>query len=237
MSEKRFSELRDGLLKAGISRRNVRRAVLEVEDHFNELAAEASARGLDENHARLQAHEALGANQLLIERYAARPELRAWPNRWPAMWFILVPSGCYLAISAAAMAMLFAAVSQMSAQLHQIHIAPRVTFIIALIARVLFLGFFPASIAAVFGVLAYRRRIPLRWPVAGILLVSLLASLINVEFTLTGGSSAGQIGAGAGVSCNSLIMQSARALMVAALAFTPLWISMRCRRRGRAASR
>jgi hypothetical protein len=145
--------------------------------------------------------------------------------------------GSYLAVSAAAMAVLVATVSLMSAHLHQTHIPSGVTLFMALAVRVIFLGLLPALIAAVFAVLAHRRRIALRWPVAGILLLSALASLINVEFTLTGGASPGQIGAGIGVSTGSLLSQSVRALMVAGAALTPLWIAMRRYKRTRAALR
>ena len=125
MVEKRFAELFDALRNAGIARRSARRAASEIEDHFNQLTRDAVSRGASESDARLAAHAALGTNQTLIERYAARPELRAWSSRWPALWFMLMPIGCYLALAVLCMTVLVLAMNRMSAYLHGIHVAAR----------------------------------------------------------------------------------------------------------------
>jgi hypothetical protein len=231
MVEKRFAELFDGLRDAGIARRSARRAASEIEDHFNQLTRDAVSRGASESDAHLEAHAALGTNQTLIERYAARPELRAWSSRWPALWFTLAPIGCYLALSVLCMTVLVLAMNRMSGYLHGIHVAARVSHLIDLGLRILLLGLFPASVAVAFGLWALRRRIALRWPVAGILVLSVLASLINVEFAVTGGAPAGSVGAGIGISAGSLPAQLARAFMVVALALTALWIAAHRSRR------
>jgi hypothetical protein len=96
---------------------------------------------------------------------------------------------------------------------------------------VTFLGVFPASIAAAFAVWAERRRVALRWPLIGIVAVSILASLINVEFVITGGASPGYAGAGIGISTKTLLEHMARAIAVAACAAAPLLIALRRGRR------
>jgi hypothetical protein len=161
----------------------------------------------------------------LVRRYAARRELLAWPSRWPALWFTIVPLGCYLALSIAVMTALVLLLGQMSDYLHTIKVPPPVSGFIDLAVRVIFLGLFPASVAAAFGVWARRRRIPLRWPVIGVAAISILAALINIEFTVTGGPSPGSAGAGIGVSAHSLPAQTLRALVVGSLALLPLWIA------------
>ena len=225
MDEQRFQTLRGALLEAGITKSGARRAASEIEDHFHQLVGEALARGTGEQQARQEAHATLGSNEILVRRYAARRELLGWPSRWPALWFTIVPLGCYLALSIAVMTALVLGLGQMSAYLHHVKVPPHVSSLIDLAVCVIFLGLFPASVAAAFGVFARRRRIPLRWPVMGVAAMSILAALINIEFTITGGPSPGSAGAGIGVSAHSLPAQTLRALAVGSLALLPLGIA------------
>ena len=164
MGERRFIELRNALLEAGLARRNARRAVMELEDHFAQLVALGISRGASEQDARAQAHASLGTDQTLIERYAARPELQAWSSRRPAIWFTLAPLCSYLALSAATMAVLVVLSQQMHDYLRHLHVAPRVSHLIDLTVQILILWTFPLLVAAALSVFAYRRRIALRWP-------------------------------------------------------------------------
>ncbi len=80
MPERRFIELREALLRAGVAAPNVRRAVVEIESHFHELMDEALARGESRERARSEAHALLGADHTLIHRYADQPESQAWSH-------------------------------------------------------------------------------------------------------------------------------------------------------------
>jgi hypothetical protein len=231
MAEPRFQKLFEELRAAGIARRSARRAVAEMEDHFLQLVAEARARGAGEEESRRDAHASLGSDPILVSRYASRPELLAWSSRWPALWFTLVPLASYLASSIAVVAILVFGLDHLSGYLHTVKVAPRVSHLIDLTAQMVLLGLFPALTAALFGVWAERRRMPLRWPLVGIAAVSILASLINLEFVVTGGPSAGHVGAGIGIGLNSLLAPMSRTLAVGALAAAPLWIGIRARRR------
>jgi hypothetical protein len=233
MAEPRFQKLRESLRQAGISKRNARRAAAEIEDHFVQLVGEALARGEKAPDAQRHAHEMLGSDEILIKRYASRPELLAWAGRWPAVWFTLVPLGCYLGLAIGVMGLFVLGLHQQSTHLHAVKVAPPVSRLIELAARLLFLALMPIVTAAAFGIWAQRRRIPLRWPLTGIAMVSILASLINLEFTITGGPSPGYAGAGIGVSVQSLPAQMLRALAVGALAAMPLWIAARRAKRSR----
>jgi hypothetical protein len=233
MAEPRFQTLRERLRAVGISKRNARRAAAEIEDHFMQLVGEAEARGESEPDARRHAHEVLGSDQILIKHYASRPELLAWSSRWPALWFTAVPLGCYLALSAAVMTLLVLVLDQMHGYLLAVSVAPRLSHFIDLAAGLLFLGLFPASTAAAFGVWAKRRRMPLRWPLIGVAAVSIFASLINVDVMVTGGASPGYAGAGIGFSMNSLLAPISRALAVGALGSAPIWVGIRGRKRDR----
>jgi hypothetical protein len=223
----RFSDLREELLRAGVAAPRIRRAVLEIESHFQQVVDEEVARGTSDHYARSEAHRLLGTNQTLVQHYAARPEFRAWSRRWPAIWFTLVLLAAYLALSILSLAILHAVVESMSDYLRHVHIAPQVTYRIDLVARIVFLWLFPWFVAIAFAVLAYRRRVALHWPIAGIVAVSILASLINVTVTLTGGPTPGEYGAGIGFSAQSLPGQMTRAVIIASLVSVPLWLAMR----------
>jgi hypothetical protein len=232
MVEQRFNELREELLRAGVATRNVRRAVLEIESHFQQLIDEECGRGTSDDFARIEAHRLLGTNQVLVLRYAARPELRAWSRRWPAIWFMLLPLITYLAVSAVTLMAVLVVGHQMAPYLHQIHVAPRVTYGIDLAARIVLLWFFPLFVATAFSVLAYRRRVALHWPLIGIAAIGALASLINVVVTFTGGPTPGEVGAGIGLSPESLTGHVTRAAVLASLTLVPLWLALRRAQRG-----
>jgi hypothetical protein len=137
MDEQRFAELREALLRAGVATRHVRRAVLEIESHFRQLVDEERGRGSNDAEAPIEAHRRLGTNQVLIQRYAARPEL------------------------------------------------------------------------------------------LGIIVISALASLINVAVMFRGGPNPGEVGAGIGFSTKSLPQHLTRATILALPALLPLWVGMR----------
>lgn len=227
MGEARFKELRQALLEAGIAGRHARRAAGEMQDHFQQLVDDARRRGLGEVEARADAHAALGTNEALVERYACRPELLALSSRRPALWFTLAPLVCYLAVSAAFMAVLVFLLSEISPYLHRIRIPPGTTRLISAAASTVFLGLIPALVAALFGVAAYRRRMSIRWPLTGIAAVGLLAGLINVDLFLTGGTDAGHAGAGIGLTIRTLPMQLLRMAAVALPAAALLYLATR----------
>ena len=227
MVDQRFSELREGLLRAGVATRKIRRAVLEIEAHFQQFVDEEVARGTPDQYARSEAHRLLGTNQILVQHYAARPEFRAWSRRWPAIWFTLVALAAYLALSISSLAILHSVVQHMSGYLRQVHIAPQVTYRIDLAARIVLLWLFPWFVAITFAVLAYRRRVALLWPIVGVVAASVLASLVNVTVTLTGGPTPGEYGAGIGFSAQSLPGQMTRAAIIASLVSVPLWLATR----------
>jgi hypothetical protein len=96
MADPRFDELREALLGAGVAERKVRRAVMEIESHFQQLIEEERERGTSADDARIRAHVLLGTNEVLVLRYGARPELCTWARRWPAVWFMLLPLIAYI---------------------------------------------------------------------------------------------------------------------------------------------
>ena len=115
----------------------------------------------------------------------------------------------------------------MSAYLHTVHLSPQLTERIDLLARIALLWIFPMSVFIAVAVFAYRRRVALRWPLSGIALTSVLASLINVTLKFTGGPTPGELGGGIGISPQTLPAQLMRAAILTCLAVIPLWIAVR----------
>jgi hypothetical protein len=227
MPDHPFANLREALLRTEVAPRHARRAALELEGHFHQLVEEGLARGDGEQAARIAARELLGTDEALIRRYADMPELRAWSSRWPAVWFTLVPLVSFIALFAATMGALCLIGAQMSAYLHQVRVSAGVSSRIAWTAQIFFLWALPLSIAAAFAALAYRRRLALRWPVAGMAILCCLTALINVSVVVTGGATPGQVGAGIGISIHSLPRQMAHAAAILMLVVGPLWLAWR----------
>jgi hypothetical protein len=227
MPEQPFQNLRERLLRMGVAPRHARRAVLELDNHFQELLQEGLARGDSEEAARMAARERLGADEVLISRYARMSELRAWSSRWPAIWFTLVPLVSFIALFVAAMAILCLSGHLMSPYLQHLHVSAIVSFRVDWVAQMLFLWILPLSIATTFAVLAYRQRVTLHWPVAGIAIVCCLTALITVNVVLTGGAAPGSVGAGIGISGHSLPRQVAHAVSIMVLVVGPLWFVWR----------
>jgi hypothetical protein len=227
MPDQSFESLRDALLRMGVAPRHARRVAVELDSHFRQLVQEGRERGDSEVGARIAARKVLGSDEVLIERYARMPELRAWSSRWPVFWFTLVPLMSFIALFAAALASLCLSGHLMSAYLQHLHVSAGVTSRVDWMAQILFLWVFPVLIAAAFAVLAYRRRVALHWPVAGIAIVCCLTALINVEVVVTGGALPGTVGAGIGISAHSLPRQMTHAASILVLVIAPLWIAWR----------
>jgi hypothetical protein len=227
MSDHPFESLREALLRMGVAPRHARRTVLELESHFRQLMQEGLQRGDSEEAAHIAARDLLGTDEVLISRYAGMLELRAWSSRWPAAWFTLLPLISFIALFVATMAILYFSAELMSAHLQQWQVSARVSSRIDWLAQIFFLWVLPASIAGAFGVLAYRQRVALHWPVAGIAIVCCLVALVNVRVVLTGGTPAGSVGAGIGVSVHSLPGQMAHAIAILLPVVGLLWLAWR----------
>ena len=228
----RFAVLRESLLQAGIAPRTVRRAILEIGEHFDLLVRDAISRGVPDPEARAAAHGLIGGNEVLLERYAARPELRAWCHRWPMAYFTTLPIVSYLAASAAVMGVFLLVMQAMSARLHHMRVSPAVSHGIEITAHLMFLWFLPSMVGTAFAVLARRHRIAIRWPLAGIVLLGAFASMANVEVVITGGPQPGYAGAGLGLSTESILDYLLRTVAVTAFACIATWLAARRLERG-----
>ena len=89
-----FDRFRASLLRSGVAPRNVRRAVLELGDHYDDLVDEAIASGLDRSDAEQRARAELGDLDVIAADIAARQELRSWARHHPKLAVAIYPLAC-----------------------------------------------------------------------------------------------------------------------------------------------
>lgn len=226
MSKCRFRLLEIEMVRRGVSPRHARRAALELESHCRDLAEQALAGGETPERAERSAHEALGSDAVLVDRYAQQRELRSWAHRWRA-GYVLAPLLAFVTVFAVEIVALIA-ISDRSVVLHHIRLPSALTHDIDVLMSVLLLWVAPAAVALAFGALAGRQHIEFRWLSAGIVVLSVFAALVNVRFVLTGGSPAGLIGAGIGFSVGNLPVELLHVFALMALTLIPAgWMRYR----------
>lgn len=81
-----FRSLRNELLRSGVAPRHVRRTVLELSDHFDDL--------VDAGASEQQAMKELGELNEIRQAVLARPELRSWAYRFPHIALFIYPLTC-----------------------------------------------------------------------------------------------------------------------------------------------
>lgn len=96
-----LTELRSRLLRSGLAPRQVRRTILELEDHYDDLVEEGLDQGLDRLAARDKARAALGDSTAIVDEVRSRPELQSWAFRYPRLAAVVYPL-TYLALLPAA---------------------------------------------------------------------------------------------------------------------------------------
>lgn len=220
MNEHRFRLLELEMLRAGVALRHARRAALELESHHRDLAQQALARGASPEEAQQSAHEALGADALLLERYLRQTELQSWAHRW-RVGYVLAPLLGFAALFVAAIMVLIGVSSGLSPVLHHMRLPAALTHDLDVVVSVSLLWVIPAVVAMAFGVLAGRQHVAPGRFVAGIVVLSMVVAQMNVQFVLGGGATPGAVSAGIGVSDANIPHEFAHVLAVTAMTLIP----------------
>lgn len=224
MSKQRFLLLEIEMIRRGVALRHARRAALELESHHRELTGQALTRGETPEQAERSAHEALGSDALLIERYARQRELHSMAHSCRA-GYVLAPLLGFLGASVAAMLSLVTIVSHLPVALEHVRVPGLLTSGIDLTVSLFLVWVLPVVVAIGFGALANRQQIAFRWPLAGIVLLCVFTAIMNVSFVLTGGPHPGFATAGLTFDLARLPGQLFHAACTAALALAPVvWL-------------
>lgn len=94
MPEPDFKQFRSELLQAGIAPRHVRRTIVELQDHLEDLVEAELALGCDAATARQRAGLEMGSLQDVAIAIRACPELRTWEYRYPRLAVVVYPLTC-----------------------------------------------------------------------------------------------------------------------------------------------
>ena len=227
MSKHRFRLLEIEMIRRGVALRHARRAAVELECHHRELVEHALGRGESADQAERSAHEALGSDSVLIERYASQSELRSWAYRWRA-GYVLAPLLGFAAAFAGAMLVVVAISKPWVAELRHVSNPGVLNHHLDVVFSTFLLWLIPAAIAMGFGALAGRQNIALRWLSAGLVVLSICAAQMNVQLALAGGSPHGLVGAGIGFSTKHLPGELLHVLALVALTLVPAaWLRHR----------
>ena len=101
MRDQTFAELRRSLLDSGVAPGHVKRMLMELHDHLDDLQQEAIEKGCDPFQAHDRALRQIGDQRLLARKIIERPELRSWAYRHPKVARIYYPIAYVLLLPAA----------------------------------------------------------------------------------------------------------------------------------------
>lgn len=98
MPEPDFEELHRHLLSSGISPRFVRRTIVELRDHYDDLKLDIAEQGASPHETANMATEQLGKLDVIADHVKGRLELHRWSYRYPSIGRIALPIMCVAAL-------------------------------------------------------------------------------------------------------------------------------------------
>lgn len=195
--------LRERLLRAGVAPRHVRRYLAELADHLADIMQEESA-GRSRIEAEAAALARLGTMDDLANAMIAKRRLYSWSARAPWAIFAVAPLVSLVAAWCAALLILWtgwqmflpgAATPFGTALPGSIFRLENIYF---QTGRMIYFGS-PFLIGWMISTVAVRQRLRAIWPVAGLLLVAIVAGTAQVHASRPTGTGAGHVGLGFGI--------------------------------------
>lgn len=163
----------DQLLTGGVARKYADRAVREWQDHLEALTRNHESEGTLAEEAVLRAKRQFGDLDALVDNMLQREELKTCSRRFPRLVFLLTPLLALLvSVAAIALSLVLTSVLLKNSQWVEGGGATPLLWMANLSFGFVSFGLTPA-IVSVFCVLARRRRVPLAWPVLGVVIVSI----------------------------------------------------------------
>ena len=169
-----FADLREDLLRAGISPRRVSRYVRDLSDHHTDITEYLQSQGHSRHDAERDAMHQLGSHDTLLLPMLADRRFRSIASRWPALVYLGLPIASQVVLAILAALSLIAAAA-----------TPLRSALIDLGSGVAILWLASSVILSWAAILAaHRRRASMRWPIAAALAVSTLAAAMNIGVTM-----------------------------------------------------
>ena len=183
MREPDFHSLRETLLRGGVAPTHIRRTITELQDHHTDLFAEAFAKGCSVENAALEASIRLGDEDALAAEILARPELRSWTHRWPWVAYCVTPTVLFVLafVPLLLLLVLSGAVQLDRGAFSNRWGSPDSIWSVAGAIRAFYTFGLPLLLAASCCVVAGRRRTAMRWPVFGVIIVSIIGGAIQFD--------------------------------------------------------
>lgn len=177
-------DLRENLLRAGLSPRHVERYLRELCEHRDDIAEHLLETGLAPDAARQQAEHRLGDRNALLLPMLADHRFRSHAARWPALFYFVLPLALQAGlVTAGVLILLLAASSDLRPAIADLGSGAAVLLLAS-----------PVLIAWLTLLAARRRRASLRWPVVGAISGATLAAALELGVILPEPDTAGQIG-------------------------------------------
>lgn len=182
----RFEALRETLLTGGIAPRHVRRYLVELSEHLDDLTAEQRTLGYDETDAALRAHARLGDDGELAKAMLEQKRFRSVVSRAPWLVFGVAPPVAGIA----AAFLLIAPLALIARVLHMSSpggiLSPQ--WFQQLASGVTMLGNLALApcLAMAFIILAVRQRMAGLWAILAVIVLALLDIQFQAHFPQAG---------------------------------------------------
>ncbi len=170
-----FKRLRMRLLKGGIAPKFVKRTIMEMSAHLEDLIKQEKQNGVSEAEARALAFSALGDEDALVSETLAKKELMSWSRRYTKSFYLIVPLVCYFIFM---FCLLYFGIGTISDIAQADRDGELQTFLIYFARTVLFCIEYVITpfLALVFTYIAIRRNVHMMWPLIGIVVLSFFGS-------------------------------------------------------------
>jgi hypothetical protein len=177
-----FENLRESLLKGGVAPRHVRRYLIELSEHLDDLTAQQREAGYDSEDARVSARARLGSDTELVAAMLEQKPLRSLAARAPWAVFGLLPpvAGIAAAFALIAPLALIARIARMTSPggIHAPLWFQKLAWAVTIVGTLAL----PPLLAAAFVMLSVRQRIASVWPLLAVVLLALLDLQFSAQF-------------------------------------------------------
>jgi hypothetical protein len=178
---KPFSELREGLLRAGVTPRHVRRYLTELADHLNDLKAEEERAGHSPAAAESAACILLGGTDELAKAMIEQRQFQLWCVRAPLAMFgvapVLLLAGAYLIACLILWSWWKIFLPGIEAPFAHLN---RLAIFYLGVGWLLYFGA-PIFVGWGIGFIAVRQRLKTVWPFVGLILITLIGCVAQVR--------------------------------------------------------
>lgn len=180
-----FASLGDRLLRAGVRPKTVKRYLAELRDHLDDLTAELEANGLPRDAAQQRAIARLGSVETLAFPMASDRRFHSWAARTPWAVFLIAPFVGYAVILGLLAVALVSVISS--------GVGPDWFGAVGRAAGHFAAFVVPLILAWTLAFMALRQRSPAMWPLAGMGLTIVAATVTELRVNSAGVQQGGEI--------------------------------------------